>query len=289
MSGLVVHEPIPFRVAAPDVPIRAECRSPSGGSCEFEVWIAWDHDEYYLPIGSSTNGKLDIVADLSGYRGTEGEVYFRATFSTGDSASVKRYIFVERSTALDRVTRVDGEILDTDGDRILYRRIEEETGHRYFVRSLEDGSIVELSAPGDLELLAVHDGVSETLLLTDQPENIEMSYQIEEGWVAYYWSLPREPFGRSRWLWVSHVHGTPVQLADSDVRTLEGVGINGSVVTSDFAWFRLRSPTSAAIEFSGIPNGFGEEWYPQRVAPSVRHLDGTWFFLIGDSLFEVRP
>lgn len=151
-SGLVVHEPIPFRVAAPEVPIRAECRGPRGGSCEFEVWISWDHDDYYLPIGSSTNGKLDIVADLSGYHGREGDVHFRATFSTGESAHVARYIIVEKSTALDRVTRVDGAILDTDGERVLYRRTEEETGHRYFVRSLEDGSIAELAAPGDLEL-----------------------------------------------------------------------------------------------------------------------------------------
>ncbi|MFO7285381.1 MAG: hypothetical protein LOD94_08015 [Gammaproteobacteria bacterium] len=116
-----------------------------------------------------------------------------------------------------------------------------------------------------------------------------MTYDIEGGWVAFYWSLPGAPFGRTESVSVSHVRGTPVELTPPDLNDLEGVGADGSVVTSDTSGFHLLSPASGAIKFGTNPTGIADDSYNRFVAPSVRHLDGTWFFLIGDSLFEVRP
>lgn len=104
----------------------------------------------------------------------------------------------------------------------------------------------------------MHDGVSETLLLTGQPENIRMTYDIEGGWVAFYWSLPGAPFGRTESVSVSHVRGTPVELTPPDLNDLEGVGADGSVVTSDTSGFHLLSPASGAIKFGTNPTGIAE-------------------------------
>lgn len=222
-SELIVDDPIRYRVAAPDIPIRAECRDARGIACEFTVSIHWDHDAHFASITSSINGTVDVNADLSGYDWHEGEVGFRAPLSDGRTIVINRYVYVEQSSALSRVTRVDGEILDVDGGRILYMQSTfTDSGFykesRFFIRSLEDGGIVELSAPVDKPLIddgygwLTNEGallvfradtIREAIVIDAREEGHEVLATLEEteGTVAVSGDYAIWRSGRNLWRW----------------------------------------------------------------------------------------
>lgn len=111
---LTVTSPAMESVATPSIPVSATCTDVGLEGCTVSI----------INLGTelaSGSGGINRAVDLSAFAGTRVDLIFVATDSRGQVVKTTRTVYVENSPNLTPVATVDGEIVDLQDNRLLYK------------------------------------------------------------------------------------------------------------------------------------------------------------------------
>ena len=120
-----VEAPTAKSVARPQIALKATCVDDDPDGCT--SFVALIENPYYINSAdryvtmASGRGVIDTVIDLAPWNGLAKDLLVVGTDSLGREHKVTIPLYVDDSAALQQVGKVEGEILDADATRILYK------------------------------------------------------------------------------------------------------------------------------------------------------------------------
>ncbi|MDN4634514.1 Ig-like domain-containing protein, partial [Sphingomonas sp. PsM26] len=118
--NLNIITPVNNAVINNSLRIQANSSDVAGEVSTIKVYLASNDYGYGNPLIEEVN-EIDTVVDVSKYSGKEIYIKFVASNETGGNVTLTRSVYVNTSPFTNKISQVDGDILDYQDNKILYR------------------------------------------------------------------------------------------------------------------------------------------------------------------------